>query len=130
MSVWVDLHQYMFGFESDLTHMVLRKSGGDVRLALLMGMTKVIDKQNRGKFMRFNFCGNEKKGTFECLRLHLSELNRGMGNIRVSCSLFLHTDRFERYMTCEITTMSDQRSDDIFIFLTEIFPALLCERQQ
>jgi len=153
LSVWVDLQQNTYDFESDLRHMVLQKPCGDVRLALLMGMIKVIDERSRGKSLKFYSCGNKKTGSLTCLRLHLSELTRKQNSTRVACSLLLYTTQSEdlpiksairlsknvprredidlgpfqikRYMTCEISNMNGQRSDDIFIFLTEIFPTLL-----
>ena len=136
MSIWKDLSRDV-SREDHAGHISIRKPCGDIRLALLVGFAEAIDKENRGKHLRFIHHGNKEEGTLSFLRVHLVEV-RSFGSAPeqrpgtfVTCSLFLWEDTpipetaQKSFMSCNIVTPSGRRNDDIFIFLTDIFPDLL-----
>jgi len=150
--IWKDIP---YGIPSeDLRHIALPnrlRNDGDVRMDMLMGIARATDRLYRGKRLQFVYRGAKEEGILAELRMHCSEVTcprvyetspvqaqPRVGTIYLACTLFLkgtppYSDYIlayntGAYMTCNITTLNGRRSDDIFMFLTDIFPSIVCER--
>jgi len=148
LSAWFDIHRGLRCASS----IPLTKPCGDVRLALLMGFAKATEEIYKDSSLQFKVCECIITGRLRFIKIHLATVltywhGLPINKNYVACSIFLDkvipehyeplvefTDgstKFDKlklkahlrsYMTCNIDLLNGQKSNDIFIFLTELFP--------